>query len=357
MKNPSYYDSLQVLLLQLGDNGRAEALLGEAATRAAEACKPFMVGAEFPSVYLELPLLGDPFLDVTLLYSKLDPGTRFDSPAAQGTEAVVDFFMEAYREHDNISFGFELDTSKSQLPRAAVHFQPRKLTQLVEPFLQAAGEPERAQLYLGQNARMPEGWPLSFFGMFRGRADTPLRVCGYMDDAQKQACATHPAQLQAAFEAIGFRAFDQAMLAQASQVMAAAPGTVDFQFDVLPDGSLSKVFALDVQFEIAQPEAVQCSFEEGKVAGLMTLLEEMGIADERWHQAIQATFARGLPAQRSDGSWGNYCFTLMPQWLKVRWIDGAVQPSKIYFLGKAGFSEDKAEGKGGSTADEDAERA
>ena len=138
-----------------------------------------------------------------------------------------------------------------------VHFQPRADNGLVLRFCAAAGEPERADLYLNQAARMPDGWQLSYFGMFRGRPASPLRVCGYLDNAQKEACAADPARLARAFDAIGFEAYAGAMLAQVSALMAASPATTEFQFDVLPDGSLGDTFAFGVQFGAWQPEAVQ----------------------------------------------------------------------------------------------------
>ena len=91
MQALSYADAFQVLLLQLGNEGRDETLLGGCAEHAKEACIPFLVGKEFPDLYLEFPLKGEPFLDVTILYGQLEPGTRIDAPAAAGTEAILDW--------------------------------------------------------------------------------------------------------------------------------------------------------------------------------------------------------------------------------------------------------------------------
>ena len=89
MREPSFQDALKVLLLQAADEGRGEALFGESLARATSESAPFIVGEEFPNVYLEFPLSGSPFLDVTLLYSHLKPGTRVDHPAAAGTDATA----------------------------------------------------------------------------------------------------------------------------------------------------------------------------------------------------------------------------------------------------------------------------
>ena len=335
MRAPSNPDCFQVLLLQLADEGRAEVLLGDAAARARNTCLPFVVGKNFPDVYFEFPLAGNPFLDVTFLYDELEPGTHIDSPAAGDVQGLVDWYGSVSREHSQISFGFELDTSKTALPQAALHFQPRTSTELVRPFCELAGEPERADLYLDLAARMPKGWPLSFFGMFRGRPSSPLRACGYLNPAERDACAADPRHLAEVFDAIGFAAYNDAMLDQVSQVMRAAPSTIDFQFDVYSDGHLSDVFALDVQYGIEQPEAVRNSFATGPAGEVMSLLQDMGAADERWKVAPGATFARGLPITRDDGTPDKLALTLMPQWSKARWRNGTLQPAKLYFLGKA----------------------
>ena len=337
----SFDDAFQVLLLQAADEGRGEVLFGESLERARRVLAPFMVGESFPGVYLECPLLGEPFLDVTLLYSKIPRGMRIESDAAAGTEAMIDWFAAECADDPSVCFGFELDTKEPELPAAAVHFQPRSRSELVRPFCEAAGEAERADLYLDLAARMPEGWPLSFFGMFRGRPGFPLRVCGYLSAEEKNACAADSRHLASVFDTVGFSAYDDAMLEDVCALMAVTPDSVDFQFDVYPDGSLGDVFAIDAQFGLEQPEAVCASFEGGPSGRVMDWLGQAGIADERRKLIPAAAFARSIPATRPDGSIDKYAFTLMPQWVKARWRAGELQPAKMYYYAHAGFLEDE----------------
>ena len=330
MRAPTRTDAFQVLLLQAADEGRRPVLFGESLQRAREAVPPFLVGDSFPSVYLEHPLAGEPFLDVTVLLGRTAAGTRIASPAAGDHGAMLDWYASVRPEYDEVCCGFELDTKRDPLPPAAVHFQPRANVGLVRPFCAAVGEPERAELYLDLAGRMPEGWPLSFFGMFLGRPGSPLRACGYLNNSQKDACAQDPDHLADAFDAIGFAAYDDAMLAQATALMAAAPGSLDFQFDVYPDGRLGDTFAFDVQFEIAQPQAVCAAFETGGAARVMRLLQGWGAADERWKLAAPSAFARAIGVELDDGEAGRFAFTLMPQWAKARWTNGTLQPAKLY---------------------------
>ena len=76
MREPSFSDALQVLLLQAADEGRGDVLFGESFSRLANEVGPFLRGEEFPSVYLECPLIGDPFIDVTVRSSILPQAAR-----------------------------------------------------------------------------------------------------------------------------------------------------------------------------------------------------------------------------------------------------------------------------------------
>ncbi len=344
MKVPHYADAFKVLLLQAAADGRGDLLFGDSLRRAREAVPPFLVGEAFPVVYLEHPLAGAPFLDVTVLLHALKPGMRVESPAAGDHAAMIDWYAETCRDANGTCCGFELDTKEDPLPPAAVHFQPRSHSELVRPFCEAAGEPQRADLYLGMAAHMPDGWPLSFLGMFRGRPESPLRICGYLGNSEKEACAQDPGHLAKAFNAIGFSAYDGTMLSQASALMAEAPGGVDFQFDVRPDGSLGSTFAIDMNFEMAQPNAVRDAFESGACARVMRHLESLGAADGRWRQAVESAFARALPVELGDGETGMFAFVLMPRWLKASWRNGSLQPAKLYHLAKAKLVENAGNG-------------
>ena len=344
MKAPSYADSLEVLILQASDKGRGPILFGDSVARARKLARPFMIGEEFPDVYLEFPLIGEPFLDLTFLYGKMEPGSHVDSPAAAGTEQMLDWYAKIRQENNGVCCGFELDTKQANLPAAAIHFQPRMRTELVEPFCTIVGEPDRAKLYLEQDKRMPKGWPLSFFGMFRGRPGSPLRVCGYLDPREQATCGSDPDHLREVFESAGFSAYTDTMLEQVSELLGIAAVSTDFQFDVFPDGNLGDTFAIDAQFGIAQPATVIASFTDGIGAQVMNLLENWGAADRRWKHGAEAAFARALPVELPDGTYSRYAFTLMPQWVKARWINGVLQPSKLYLLAHAGLLDGNNEG-------------
>ena len=339
MRVPSNELACRALFLQAADAGRGPVLFGDSGERACRAILPFLEGVPFPELYLEFPLAGDPFLDVTALYGEISPGTRFDSPAAAGTESVLDWFAAARADREDISFGYELDTKDAVPGPAAVHFQPRQHSELVLPFCRMLGREDAGLLYSDLAARMPEGWPLSFFGLFRSRSGAPLRVCGYLSRSEKQRCCDDPARLEAVFRAVGFTAYDGRMLSQISAVLAVSPATVDFQFDILPDGSLGSTFAVDIGFPAEQSEMVRSSFLSGPFSKVMNLLDSWGIADSRRKLIPDIAFTRSVPVEDGVGKPRRFALIIEPHWIKIRWNDTALRPSKVYCLARATLSD------------------
>ena len=334
MKMPSHAEAFELLCLLAADEGRGPVLFGSSLDRVRAVLPPFMAGKAFPNVYLEFPLAGEPFLDVNVGYVELDEGDFAESVYTHGTEELFEWYVQARRDYPDIAYGYVLDTNKLDLVSAGVYFQPRAHDELIVPFCQAAGEPERASLYLGLASRMPQEWPLSYLGMFRGRAKFPLRVGGYL---QKDGAAfDDTGYLAEVFERIGFAAYDEQMLCQIAELMKAAPDTVDFQLDVLPDGTLSDVFSLELKFNIANAEGIRASFRDGAGARIMSLLENWGIADERWKLGIDAAIARTVPVELPDGTKTRCMFIVLPQWVKVRWKGAVLQPAKLYHVVCAG---------------------
>ena len=346
MSIPSNRLACQALFFQAADEGRGPVLFGDGRERACEAVLPMVEGVPFPKLYLEFPLAGEPFLDVTVLYGEIKPGTRFESDAAAGSEAMLDWYAEAYRQHPDICCGFELDTRHPEPGPAAVHLQTFEKYELAEPFCEAVGSPRAGRLYTEQAAKMPAGWPLAFFGLFRGRTDAPLRVCGYLDNDEIQRCAQDPARIEEVFRKTGFTAYDSGMLSRISALLAAAPGTVDFQFDLLPDGTPGDMFALDISLGVQQAEKVRASFRDGADGKIMGILEDWGIADGRQVLIAGMSFTRSIPVRDGEGNLRRYALVLNPVWVKVRWRGGKIQPAKMYCMAHAGLMEEKEEKDG-----------
>ena len=334
---PSNELACQALFLHAADEGRGAALFGENWKETLNRVLPFVECVPFPSLYLEFPLAGDPFLDVTALYGEVASGTRFRSEAAAGTERMIDWFAQVSAQSNSLSFGFELDAGNDAFAPAAVHFQHYSHIRLAQEFCDALGEPAAGQLYMEQTACMPEGWTPAFFGMFRGRPGSPLRVCGYLNRDEQRRSAEDPSRLEEVFRQVGFRAYDDRMLRQIRTLLAMTPVGADFQFDVYPDRRIGDTFAIDFCLGLKQSGLQKASFVNGTCADVMKQLETWGAADDRWHLAAGTCLTRALPVTDEDGRKKVYAMTVCPKWVKARWRSGVLQKAKLYCEGKAGI--------------------
>ena len=311
-------------------DGRGEALFGDSFALARAVYEKTLIGDSYPCAYLEFPLLGTPCFDILSVHdaAEVHEGDRFAPGAGFGYQAMFDWLL-ALDDRGGVSCGIELDTSVGETERAGVYLQFRRRTELVGPFLESVGEQARAKSYRNVFERMPEGWPPAYVGLFPGRAGTPMRIGGYMWKDTQRACAADPAFLASQFDAIGFSAYDTAMLTRCAEFMGKAP-SVDFQFDIMPDGSLSDVFGLSLSFNETKPRQARECMETGYGADICQTLQHWGLADDRWKLIAGAAFARHVPFSRADGTEGRFALCCLFNYAKVKFKAAAAQPAKFY---------------------------
>lgn len=327
-------DAFDVLYALAADEGRGEALFGTSIEQARPVYERTLVGNGYPAAYLEFPLMGKPSFDLLSVHGFVEQGARFADGAGFGYQAMVDWFAGVCEPGGSVSCGIELDTSSGETERAGVYLQQRRRHELVVPFLKTVGESRRAQSYLDVLERMPEGWPPAYVGLFPGRSGVPMRIGGYMGREELAKCAGSAAYLGDRFRAIGFTAFDGEMLDRCTKFMSLAP-SVDFQFDIMPDGSLGNAFGLSLSFNETKPRQAHDCMEHGYGAQLMQTLQDWNLADDRWKLIADAAFARRIPYEREDGSMGHLAFCVLFNYAKVKFIGCQPQPAKFYLQCKA----------------------
>ena len=330
MNELNYHDFFDILCSFASSKGRGAKLFGDDVLKLSEKIAPFLIGCSFPAIYLEFPLIGTPFLDATILYNDIESGTRIDSITAGDCSALLDWYSQIRKKYKHISFGFELDTDAPENTQAAIHFQPRQSFELVEPFCKIIGEEDRGKLYLEAAKNMPDGWPFSFFGIFRGRKNAPLRVCGYISDEAQSIGAKDPMEIKAVFDKVGFTDYNNIMLEQISKIMSLNYQGIDFQFDIHPDGSFGDTFALDVELGEKSSKQIHKAFSNGVSAELMNVLKTWGIADERTSLLKDRGLSRSIKIPNNDGTDARLAFIFRPDWVKIRWRQCCLQPSKCY---------------------------
>ena len=330
VKEPTFKEAYEMLCAHAGKDGREEVLFGDSLSRAREYVPPYLTGLMFPEVYFEMPLSGNPFLDVVVSYGKNRPG--FTIEAREEESRILDWVANSRKVYRDISVGFELDTHCKEFTEPAIHYEPRRSLESVEPFCELIGEKENARLYLDMCERMQDTWPLSLFGLFRGRKNSPLRISGYLTKEEKEAYAFNPSAVAGVFDAIGFKAYSSEMLSQVSEVIGIAPDALDFQFDVYPDYTLGDKFSLDVQIKERHPEAITDALSTGPLSEMISMWKDLGVLDERFKLVKESTMKQSFPIIKNNGLPGEYILEERPKWMKITWKDARPVLSKCYCL-------------------------
>ncbi|MDO4400597.1 MAG: hypothetical protein Q4D27_06580 [Coriobacteriia bacterium] len=335
MRKPTQMEAFDALYTIAAGDGRGDALFGDSILLARPVYERTLIGSGYPVAYLEFPLLGEPCFDLLSVHGYVEPGSRFAPGSGFGYQGIFDWFQGICVPSGAVSFGIELDTSTGETERAGVYLQQRNRHELVAPFLESVGEAGRLQAYLDVLARMPEGWPPAYIGLFPGRPGTPMRIGGYMRHDELVRCAGDPQHLGNRFRQIGFFDFDTSMLLRCSEFMRFTP-SIDFQFDIMPDGSLGDTFGLSLSFNETKPrESWEC-MEHGYGAQLMHALQGWGLADDRWKLIAGAAFGRHVGYEREDGAEGRFFLCIRFNYAKVKFKAGEPQPAKFYLTCASG---------------------
>lgn len=335
MRKPTQMEAFDALYTIAAGGGREEALFGNSYGLARPVFERTLIGNGYPTAYFEFPLLGEPCFDLLSVHGSVESDDRFAPGAGFGYQAMLNWFAGICRQYESLGCGIELDLSVGETERAGVYLQQRDRHELVEPFLASVGEMERAKDYLDVLGRMPKGWPPAYVGLFPGRCETPLRIGGYMSHDELTHCGNNPSYLGECFRQVGFSAFDDAMLERCSEFMWLAP-SVDFQFDILPNGQLGDTFGLSLSFNETKPREAKECMESGYGARLMQTLQNWSLADDRWKLIAGAAFARHVGYERDDGTEGRFALCIRFNYAKVKFRAAEPQPAKFYLACSAG---------------------
>ena len=337
MKQPSPLEVFDLLYTLAARDGREEALFGSSAHLAYPVVEQALIGDVYPGIYLEFPLKGKPCFDLLLGYGEMPPGARFAPGAGFGYQRLFDWFSSLPEGH-GASCGFSMDTGSGETQRPGVYLQYRGQEDLAASFLDAIGEGGRFSRYSAALRRLPEGMPASYIGLFPGREGTPLRIGGYMGKTLQNAAARDPGLLGDCFDQAGFRAYDGSMLEQCGEILALAP-SVDFQFDLFPDGALGDVFGLSLSFNAVRPRQAAEWMETGCGRDMMRLLEGWGLADDRWQLLPGTALSKGIPMEGPDGNKKLLGLAVRFNYAKVKFKAGAPVSAKFYLRLHAGLLE------------------
>jgi hypothetical protein len=328
MKAPDMVRSFDLLYKMAATGGRADALFGTDEELLRQAVEKCVIEKSTPDYYLEFPLSGTPCTDLVVLYTRITDGFQFPPGRGFGYQRMIDWYSTLPSDR-GYAMGFEVDTGSKKTDQAGIYFQPRRSIELIEPFLKTVGEEKRASSYLAVSKRLPSHMPSSYIGLFPGRPGSITRIGGYMTVETSKALAETPGLLEESFEAAGFQAWDNEMLSICRDLYSSAKET-DFQFDILPDGSLGDTFGLDISLLHIKPKEAARWLEEGNEKTIMAKLKNYGLIDDRYKMLAQASFAKGIYAAKEDKATGLFKLFCRFAYVKVKFKKKKPQTVKFY---------------------------
>lgn len=316
-----------ILYALVARDGRESALFGTCAPLALLAFEQSLACNDFPELWFELPLLGEPWFDFHALTSResLRPDMTFDPKSCGGYPRVFEWFAA---QKDVRQLALSWDTGRGDVSHPAIQLLVSTRDSSVTcSFLEVAERGDAAPAYRSFVSRMPEGWYACYAGVFPGRAGHNLRVECIPSRQLQRAYVQDPALMAEHLQQVGVHELGDTVVSRCQRMMQ-APFPFEFQFDVEPDGSAGTTLGASSRFDCPPGTDDYNAFDpEGAAGELMGQAQEWGLADDRWRLLAQTMFAQHL----SYGGKGVtlYCY---PAFLKLRWHDGNPVDAKAYLI-------------------------
>jgi len=313
-------------------DGREVALFGTCAAAAREAFSRSLTGAAFPELWFEVPLAGDPWLDLHALVSQEDVAGEVTTFA--GHEGVYDAALAwfAHQQPGAVrQLALSYDTSAGDVEHPAVQLLVGGRDMSVPlGFLEAAGRADARDSYRSFVGSMPAPWYACYVGAFPGRQASGrpswVRVECIVGDEAQRSYAADASALRAHLAQVGLEDL-RGDAVDGMQMLARSPFPLELQFNVGPDGRALPTVSASVRF---QPS--DWMGEEGRaaIAELARQVRAMCLADGRVEQLAQTLFAKRVTHEGASAVVS--CF---PAFVKLRWREGAPCDAKAYLLAHA----------------------
>ena len=318
----------RILYALTARDGREERLFGPNARLAHEAFDKSLVGDAFPEVWFELPLAGEPWLDLHALTSHegLRPDTVFDSRTCGGCPEAFEWFASRGGEARQLALSWDTSTGVVDVPAIQLLVATDN-PDVTCDFLAAIGRSDAMDDYRAFVGRLPKDWFACYAGSFAMRPDHHLRVECIPNAKLQRRYATDPALLEKHLRQVGMTELGDTIVPRC-QMLADTPFKLEFQFDVMPGGVAGPTLGASLRFDCPPgAEDWGCFDPEGEAGELMRQVEDWGLADDRWRLLAEAMFAKRVA--REDAFCKLYCF---PAFVKLRWKHGAPLDAKAYLL-------------------------
>ena len=285
------------------------------------------VGDTMPILYFEVPLLGEPRFDLQVCIDRasLSKGAKLPESAPAHLQGAIDWLLQDGNGSTGVDFAFDVSAGDIRSPQV-IAFTNGCETCDLESFFACAGDASAAGRYDDAQTRAPEGWNSWYTGLIPQRQGRPVRLDYFVDRDKAARYRQDIGLLAADLRQMGYNAsgFELERCAD----LLAYPFGLNIQLDVLEDGSMGPVLGYNAAFGGLPASVARASATDGALAGIMQLVEDWGLADERWRLLAGCCIGRriGLP----DGD--SITVRSTPTFLKVRMTPEGLVDAKVYII-------------------------
>lgn len=317
----------EILYALAAINGRDAALFGQSMPNAREAFAHSLACGVFPEVWFEIPLAGEPWFDLHLLASR-ESLKSIDGFAAEDTGGHPGVFEWFAKEKNVRQLALSWDVGSGYAESPAVQV----LVDCDDPevsysFLRAAGRDDLQEAYRAFITRKPSLWYACYTGTFPNRKRDFVRIECIVNSPQQRMYARDAQLMEDDLRQAGVRELSETCIAYCQELVQ-SPFQFEFQFDVLPDGTLGPTFSASARFACPSEQGDWPAFDpEGAGGVLMERVESWGLADERWRLLADTIFAKS--ATKGEDKRTLFCY---PAFVKLRFRDGKPLDAKAYLL-------------------------
>ena len=327
MRNGADLLIYNLIYLALSGDGR-DALFGK---RLENDCDVFMksfAGNDFPEIWYEVPMIGEPWYDLHVLTSKNALKDPKDIPEGIFHQKLFEWFMnnDGVRQ---LAMSHDLSKGVYDFPAAQLLVGVRD-DSVGCSFLDAAGNHSAASAYTAFEERIPEGWFSCYLGTFPERRDLNLRVECIPDYSDIKAYSSDEKALENDLAKAGFEP-DKEILKYIKE-MISLPFEPEFQFNVEKGGNAAPILGVSIRF--LRPGGMNpgmCFDPENKeLKTFMGTLKGAGLCDERWRLLNGCAFLKRLSAGDMALRFGGY-----PAFIKVRMTPERLLDAKAYIVARS----------------------
>ena len=309
--------------------GREAALFGDCGAIAREAFARSLASETFPELWFEIPLTGEPWLDLHVLVSQEDvAGTNASFTGQGGPYAAALSWFADQKPHEARQLALSYDTSEKDVEHPAVQLLVGRRDPATSlAFLNAVGRSDATSSYQIFAQSMPEEWFACYVGAFP-RRNTPdddrwVRVECIVGDDSQRSYANDAAVLREHLSRVGLDGVD-ANAIDAIQTLARSSFPLELQFNVGANGAAPPIVSASLRF---QPDDWTDESRRESIYSLMRQLQDWGLADERCEQLEGALFCKRISRNGAHST-----LSCIPTFVKLRWRKGAPLDAKAYLV-------------------------